>query len=134
MLGPAGKSSGVPLRVWRGRFSLSGSVALASSARTNDAQKRTVNPMANKNLDKSFFINSFRAQRIENNWLTQRHRFQRKELPIFVSTNKCWSHENAKITDESQPPMTFDLSLSGLAGSRSPRRLGRFPSSRSVVQ
>src|SRR5437773_5899268 len=56
MFGPAGKSSGVPLSVWRGRSSLSGSVALASSARTADAKQATVNARINRDLNKALLI------------------------------------------------------------------------------
>src|SRR6185503_20699426 len=45
--GPAGKSSGVPLRVWRGRSSLSGSVAFSSAPRTDDAKQTMVNGTTN---------------------------------------------------------------------------------------
>src|SRR6185436_11992040 len=51
--GPAGKSSGVPLSVWRGRSSFSGSVALASSARTGDPKQAAVNATTNRGLNRS---------------------------------------------------------------------------------
>src|SRR5438094_7862767 len=55
MFGPTGKSAGVPLSVWRGRSSFSGSVALASCARTADAIQATVNATINRDLNKLFF-------------------------------------------------------------------------------
>src|SRR6266571_145652 len=56
IFGPAGKFSGVPLSVWRGRSSLSGSVALVSAARAGDAKQPSANARSNRDLDKSFFI------------------------------------------------------------------------------
>src|ERR1044071_2148973 len=56
MFGPAGRSSGVPLSVWRGRSSFSGSVALASAARTDEASQATVKVTIKRDLSGSLLI------------------------------------------------------------------------------
>ena len=43
----------------------------------------------------------------------------------LLGSHNVRSGTNAKVSDGSQPPMTFDLSLSESAGSRSLNRLGR---------
>src|SRR6266516_2651396 len=60
MFGPAGRSSGVPLSVWLGSFSFSGSVAFGSSARTDDAKQTTANATAKRDFGKSFSITKVR--------------------------------------------------------------------------
>jgi hypothetical protein len=47
------------------------------------------------------------------------------ELKLVFIMNLKVSPPNAKVSDGSQPPMTFDLSLSESAGSRSLDRLVR---------
>src|SRR5262245_21667241 len=54
--GPEGKFSGVPFSVWSGRSSFSGSVDLASAARTDNAKQATAPTTINPDLNKTVFI------------------------------------------------------------------------------
>src|SRR6266404_7939974 len=68
MFGPAGKSSGVPLSVWAGSFSVSGSVAFSSCAQRDDAKQASVNTTASEDFGKERFIRRVPGVSIPDKW------------------------------------------------------------------
>src|ERR1044071_4099427 len=100
MFGPAGRSSGVPLRVWLGSFSFSGSVGLASSARTDDATQASTSATARKDLGKKNFIR--RKPRV-----SFRYSWNRWKGRIFLPLTPSLSpREKVRVTGNGIPTVT----------------------------